>query len=179
MVTNNIIIENARIIFRNFSGKEGKYNPKDTKNFCVVLDHETASSLKSDGWNIRELKPRDEQDDSQAYLPVAVSFDSRFPPKVIMVTSRGKTALDDDTIKMLDWADIDNLDLIIRPYNWETNGGKGVKAYLKSMYVTITEDEFEQKYMDAPENDVVSIGEDLCANCGMNCGSKGACRHDT
>ncbi|NMC58666.1 MAG: hypothetical protein GYA51_04660, partial [Candidatus Methanofastidiosa archaeon] len=45
-VTKNIIVENARIAFRNFSGKEGKYNPAGRRNFCVFLDPKTAEELE-------------------------------------------------------------------------------------------------------------------------------------
>lgn len=158
-VTKNIIVENARIAFRNFSGKEGKYNPAGRRNFCVFLDPKTAEELEYDGWNVRWLEPRDPDEEKQAYLQVAVNFNN-IPPKIIVITSKNKTTLDESTVNMLDWAEIENVDLIIRPYNWDVNGKSGVKAYIKSMYVTLAEDEFEKKYRDVPDAAISSLEED-------------------
>lgn len=163
-VENNIVIENARIGFRNFAGEAGTYNPKGNRNFHVFFDDiDLARTLASDGWNIKYLQPREEGDEERAHLQVAVSY-TNIPPKVILVTKRNKTILDESTISMLDWAEIINVDLVIQPYNWIVREGtpkeeRGVKAYLKTMYVTIREDEFADKYYDVPEGSV-----DLLAN---------------
>lgn len=150
MVNQNISIANARIGFRNFSGKESRYNQEGSRNFCVFLDTDIAKKLQEDGWNVRWLQPRNEDEAPQAYMQVAVSF-KHIKPTVVQITHRGKTMLDEDTIGALDWAEIANVDLIIRPYNWAVNNSHGVKAYLKSMYVTLNEDEFAEKYGSVPE----------------------------
>lgn len=148
--TNNITVENARIMFRNFAGAAGRFTPEGKRTFCVPFEQEVGRALAEDGWNIKFLTPRDEQEDPLPYLNVQVAY-GNFPPKIVLVTTRGKTLLDENMVSVLDYAEIENVDLIIRPYHWEVNGKTGVKAYVKTMYVTIKEDEFESKYYDVPE----------------------------
>jgi hypothetical protein len=139
------MVEGARLIFLNFAGKEGQFNRAGAKNFCVVLDQETADQMAKDGWNIRTLDAREEGDDVTFYLPVEVSFKNQ-PPKVVMITSTNKVHLDDESIEVLDYARMSNVDLIGQSYYWEVNGKSGIKAYLKTMFVTIEEDALERKY---------------------------------
>ena len=143
--TNNIMIENARLIFKNFSGEESKFNRGGIKNFCVVLDPDTAQDLADEGWNIKYLRPREEGEEPTPYIQVTVAY-GNIPPKVIMIAGRNKTPLDSFAISTLDYAEIKNVDLIIRPYHWEVNGKQGIKAYLKTMYVEIEQDAFASKY---------------------------------
>ena len=143
--TNNIMIENARLIFKNFSGEESKFNRAGNKNFCVILDHDMADELVAEGWNIKYLRPREDGEEPTPYLQVTVAY-GNIPPKVIMIAGRNKTPLDSLSIGTLDYAEIANVDLVIRPYNWEVNGKQGIKAYLKTMYVEIEQDAFASKY---------------------------------
>ncbi len=170
-MSKNIAIENATLAFKNFAGKEGKYNAEGRRNFCVILDKETADLMADDGWNVRYLTPRDENEEEQPYIQVSVRFDN-YPPKVIVITSNGKSQLKEEEISMLDWADIESVDLILSPYEWNVNGKTGKKAYLKSMYVTLEEDEFESKYYDAPDSSENCIGG--CGNCAV---CTGKCHH--
>ena len=49
---NNITIEDCRIAFRNFAGKEDKFNPKGSRNFALLLDEDEAEKLAGLGWNV-------------------------------------------------------------------------------------------------------------------------------
>lgn len=147
---NTVVMEDVRIVFRNFAGKEGQYNREGDRNFAVLLDDRTAELMQKDGWNVKWLKPREDEDPPQAYLTVAVNFKGR-PPRIVMITSRGRTTLHEDECELLDYADIRTCDLIVRPYEWVVNGKTGIKAYLQSIFVTIEEDALELKYADIDE----------------------------
>ena len=143
----NVNIENAKIRFRNFTGEPTKFNKVGGKRtFSVVLEEEAAKKLIEDGWNVKTWEPEG-ADEPVYHLPVEASY-NLYPPKIYMISGNKKTLLTEDTIAALQYAEFSNVDLIIRPYCWEVQGKTGVKAYVKSMYVTIVEDEFEKKYRD-------------------------------
>lgn len=148
-----LVIEDARILFRNFKGEEGQFNAPGDRNFCLLLEPELAEEMAADGWNIKMLKPREEGDPPLPYIQVSVKYVGRGgkrlrPPKMVLISSRGRTELDEDLVEMLDYADIKTVDLIIRPHRWDVNGKSGIKAYVKSLFATINEDELELKYAD-------------------------------
>lgn len=152
-VRGNLTLEDVRLLFKNFKGAAGKYNQEGNRNFVVVLDPELADILRMDGWNVRELQPRDGDGEPTLYLPVKVSYRGR-PPRITMITSRGKTEINEETVGLLDYADLLRVDLIVRPYHYDVNGRQGISAYLKTMFVTINEDELEMKYA-SPEQDAI------------------------
>jgi len=149
----DIKLEGARIVFRNFSGKPDKFNPQGGKRgFGLILpDKKFADALVKDGWNVKELQSKDDTEDPTPFLPVKVNYGA-ISPTIYMVTKRNKTLLNEDTISLLDQADIENIDIIVRPYQYDVRGEQGVAAYVKTMYVVIREDEFASKYngFDSP-----------------------------
>lgn len=157
---NNITIRNARIIYRNFKGKGSQYNPEGCRNFSVVIDDEGfANTLMDDGWNVKPLKKRNDSDPQHYHLPVAVVY-GPYPPTIRMISQSGGMILNEDTVSMLDWQEITNVDLIIHPREYEVRGQKGIKAYLKSMNVTVQEDELAAEY-NAQFGDYDSSKEDM------------------
>ena len=144
----NIKIENARIVFRNLSGKPDKFNPQGGKrSFSVVIeDPEFANELKKEGWNIKQFNPSQDSDEEPAhFISVKVSYNN-IPPHIYLCTSKNKTLLNEDTVGQLDYAEISNVDIVITPYQYEMSGRSGISAYVKTMYVTVVEDEFASKY---------------------------------
>lgn len=151
-----IVIEDAHIFFLNFSGKEGPFNREGDRNFCVALDPQMAKDLERDHWNIKYTKVREEGDESQPYVNVSVKYTGKDgkkvrPPILFLITSKGRTPLSEEECEFLDWVDIKNVDLIIRPYSWSVSGNTGVKAYLKAIYITVQENRLERKYAHLPE----------------------------
>lgn len=152
-ITSDIRISGARLIFKNFQGKKTTYNDEGNRNFGVIIDDDLAEQLKADGWRVKYRLPREDDPDQyeQPWLSVKVKFNP-YPPIVVLINSKGKQKLTEENIDQLDWSRIVDCDLIIRPYNYPAIKGRpaGVSAYLKAIYVTISEDEFEKKYAAIP-----------------------------
>lgn len=149
--TKSFMVEDATIIFKNFEGKEDKYNRAGDRNFSVILTTDVAKAMESDGWNVKYLRAREEGEEQTPYISVAVNFKNR-PPRIMMITSTSRTLVTEDIVDTLDYADISMIDLIARGYEWDVNGKKGIKAYLQSMFITIEEDALELKYGQLNDN---------------------------
>lgn len=149
-----IIIEDAEIIFPNFSGRPSKYNKEGDRNFCVVIDNpDVAQQLADEGWNVRIRRPHNEDDEPSHYIPVAISFRSfpSIPPADVYLISGGnKTHLTEDTISVLDGTEAIHIDLTIRPryFTDDKTGEERIKAYLHDMYVTVAKNRLAEKYAD-------------------------------
>ena len=157
---NTITIEHVKLIFRNFSGKEGRFNAAGDRNFCILLSDKDAENMTAAGWNVHMLQPKDPDADPQPYLRVSVSYKNK-PPRVVLMTSKGKNLVDEPEVNVLDWADIEDADITLNPYSWDVNGKNGIKAYLKSIYVTLVEDALENKYYDVPDSAKSALVEDF------------------
>lgn len=146
------LIDNARITFRNFEGKAGQYNAAGQRNFHLVLPEEVAHALMADGFNVKARPPREEGDSPFYHLKVNVKMDSNVPPKIYIVTSKGRRPLTEDMLSTLDWAEFANIDLIFSRYKRDWPDGRTtVTAYLQTFFGTIREDELELRYADVPE----------------------------
>lgn len=149
-------IDEARIIYRNFAGAPSKFNREGDRNFAVVIeDQDIAEALTEKGWNVKIKPPREEGDEPFMFLPVKVKFNDR-GPRVYLQNSlggRNRVTLDEDTVGILDNVDITNVDLDIRPYDWDVQGKTGRTAYLQSICVTQEVDRFLERYaeQESPE----------------------------
>lgn len=139
------MIEDAELYFRNFTGAESPFNTAGDKNFGVFLEDKLAKQMLKDGWNVKYTNPREEGDEARPFISIKVKYKIR-PPRVTMITSTARTALDESSIGVLDWADILTCDIIVVSSYWEMGGKSGIAAYLQTMFVTVQEDALEEKY---------------------------------
>ena len=135
-------IDDARIIYRNFSGEGSKFNREGDRNFSLIIDDPAvADELVAQGWNVKIREPREEGDNPFIHLPVKVKFNER-GPRIYLITGDRRNELDEESVGILDNVDIISVDLDIRPYDWEVNGKTGRTAYLHSMRIIQEVDRF-------------------------------------
>ena len=144
-------IDDARIIWKNFSGRGDRFNREGDRNFHLVIpDQETCDLLLDDknefgnSWNVKIKPPKEEGDVPFMHMLVKVKFNGR-GPNVYLDRGRDKEPLmlNEDTISCLDDMDILAVDLDIRPYDDTLPNGTSFRtAYLSAMRVYQRVDRF-------------------------------------
>lgn len=146
-------IDDARIVYRNFSGVGSQFNREGDRNFCLIIpNQEIADMLISQGWNVKIKAPREEGDEPFMFLPVKIKFNDR-GPSVYLKSGNRQNRLNEETVGMLDNIDIRSVDMDIRPYDWvmyegTKNERSGRTAYLQSILVEQEIDRFTARYTE-------------------------------
>lgn len=147
-------VDDARIVFRNFSGAPSKFNKEGDRNFSLVIPNEdiadalvNAKNKMGVGWNVKIKEPIEEGDLPLMHLKVKIKFNAR-GPKVYLKTGDRVNLLDEETVGMLDDIDIDHVNMDIRPYDDEINGKPFRSAYLQSIEVVQNIDRFAARYAE-------------------------------
>ena len=164
-------IDDAKLVFKNFAGAEGKYNPAGNRNFGVLLPTDLAEQMEKDGWNVRWLKSKDYEDEEpQGMISVKINF-GNYPPNIVLVSDGKMSKLSEENINVLDFAELETVDLILNGYDWKVSGKRGIKAYLKTGYFVMAVDELAKKYSQSIDSAQESIGGcGQCDICDGHCG---------
>ena len=163
---NDIVIEGAQVRFLKLEGRRDQYNPMGRRTFALVIsDDDLAEQLTNDGWNVK-IKPGNDRYEPYKYINCELKFQADSPnvrrdPEVYLVTKSPRggmntVALTAETVGQVDNAQIENVDVDITPYRWTTENGEGIKAYVRTMYITIASNVFADKYStDAIDDEIV------------------------
>jgi len=141
-------LKNVQILWPNFAGAEKPYNKAGDRNFHILLpDWELAKAMADQGWNVKVMPKREEDEPDQWHIKVKVNLSSKnqYPPRIIKVTmdENGqpvkRLALDATTVMLLDILRIQWADVTLSPWVWSYQNKQGISAYLEVMYA-VTED---------------------------------------
>lgn len=154
-IRNTLTFNNVEFAFRpNFSGADPNgYNDRHQRYFDIRLDEETAKDLADEGWSVRTYIPKTDPDSPVLSLRAFIRFDKVPPRHAYMFSGNRSVKLTEENVGSLDYADIENVDVVIRPYNWNQNGRVGTKAMVEELYVTIRESRLYEKYADIIESE--------------------------
>lgn len=166
LVNGNLNVEQAGMIYKNFTGKPTKVNPAGGKRtFSLVLTKELGERLDGMGWNVKVKEVRDqlgegeftrtvswsdyidnyqgEFDHALVYTEIVVNENSEYPPKIYKISEfngeKTMALIPPEHWNTLDESELVNMDIVIHPY---THGRSianpdAKKGYLKTMYATM------------------------------------------
>lgn len=176
LINGNLNVENAAMIYKNFSGNPTRVNPAGGKRtFSLALSREYAEKLDNMGWNVKVKEVRDqivedertrtvgwadyvanyqtEFDHALIYTEIVVNENSEYPPKIYKVSEfngeKTMALVPPQEWHRLDKSELMNVDVSIHPY---THGRSlanpdAKKGYLKTMYaMAVPVNDFGGKY---------------------------------
>ena len=156
------VFKNVNIIWKNFSGKVGPYdpqvgvdshgNPIAKRHFSLVLTEEMAEELRNlelrgskgqiiKGCNVKTRLPKSGEGDPLYTLKV--SFGTYPPEAIWRVIPKGRMALDLETVGNLDHEYIDHADVKVSLSTYEMGPNVGITAYISKLIAYIQEDELD------------------------------------
>lgn len=148
-----IAIENTKFIFRtNFSGDPDRdtYGSDARRANVIIPDIEQAQYLIDQGFNVKVTKPREGEEDGfvpEYFVAIGVNYDSNWPPKIYLVSGDADPVLlDEESISSLDMCQVQNVNVVLNPYQNQKTGRKSL--YVRTMYVEqdINDDPFASRY---------------------------------
>jgi hypothetical protein len=146
-------IENAQIkwAFSHFDGEQDMFNDPGDHNFIVMLPEDEAKRLSEIGWNIKEKPGMEEGDPSEWHLKVKIS-DRYGVPMIWFIKNKRRFRVEHlAELKDIKRQTCENIDVIIQPSRWVRREETGISAYVKEMYVTISQSRFAAAYEDYEE----------------------------
>lgn len=145
-------IDNARICFKNFSGKNDPFG--QGLGFSVIIpDEHTREMLVKDvndlgaGWNVKLRAPREEGDTPFMHLPVKIRI-SEGRPAVYVRTGNKTIQMSPQDIGRLDRMNIASVDLDISPNDGDYHGRPFRSAYLDAIYVYTATSRLEARFAE-------------------------------
>lgn len=144
-----LIINNANIGYKNFEGRVSATNKYGERTFVIFFEDDVAKDMQDRGWNIKWPKDKLENPDSekQAFLPVKLKFRTRdnrpTSVKIVKIMGDNHFFLGEEDVKDLDKLKLLNVDLKVRPYEFEPGR---YSAFLDTIYATVEMDPFFEKY---------------------------------
>lgn len=178
LTNGNLNVEQAGMIYKNFSGNPTQVNPAGGKRtFSLVLTKEWAEHLNDAGWNVKVKEVRDQLGENEKtrtvswtdyidnfqtafdhaliYTEVVVNENSEYPPRIYKVSEfngeKTMALVPPQEWRRLDESELVNMDVVIHPYihGRSVMNPDAKKGYLKSMYVTMVPvNDFGGKYAD-------------------------------
>lgn len=149
-----IAIENTKFIFRtNFSGdpERDTFGSDARKGNIIIPDADLAEELIAAGFNVKKTKPKPGYEEDfvpEYFVAIGVNYDSKWPPKVWLVSGDAEPVLlDAESVGMIDMCRVRNVDVVLNPYQNDRTGRKSL--YVRTMYVTqdLDDDPFASKYL--------------------------------